>query len=72
MVLGMDMEGGAMFTRHLEEDVLHLGPGDFVMLFTDGVTEASGLNGERFDEGRLYAGERPHDLCRAGLRAPRS
>lgn len=55
MVLGIDMEGGAMFTRHLEEDVLHLGPGDFVMLFTDGVTEAMSERYECFGEARLVA-----------------
>jgi sigma-B regulation protein RsbU (phosphoserine phosphatase) len=46
-----------------------LEPGDVVLLFTDGVTEASGFSGDRFDDERLV---RSFDgACRAGLSAQR-
>jgi sigma-B regulation protein RsbU (phosphoserine phosphatase) len=44
-----------------------LDPGDVVLYYTDGVTEASGLNGERFDEPRLV--EALQAACRAGTDA---
>jgi sigma-B regulation protein RsbU (phosphoserine phosphatase) len=44
-----------------------LDPGDVVLYYTDGVTEASGLNGERFDEPRLV--EALQSACRAGAGA---
>jgi serine phosphatase RsbU (regulator of sigma subunit) len=36
-----------------EEDRCHLGPGDTVVLFSDGVTEAPNLEGDEFGEDRL-------------------
>ena len=37
----------------LEEESLQLEPGDFLLLYTDGVTDASDENGELFGKHRL-------------------
>ncbi len=55
MVLGLDLSDSGMFGRLLEEDVLPLTPGDVVLLFTDGVTEAMNSRQEYFGEARLMA-----------------
>ncbi|NJK61076.1 MAG: SpoIIE family protein phosphatase [Oscillatoriales cyanobacterium SM2_1_8] len=39
-----------------EEGSVRLQPGDAVVLYTDGLTEAMGANGDRFEEDRLRAG----------------
>ncbi|MBM5807797.1 MAG: PP2C family protein-serine/threonine phosphatase [Cyanobacteria bacterium M_surface_10_m2_179] len=44
-----------------------LDPGDVLLCYTDGVTEASGLNGERFDEDRLI--QALQAACRSGVGA---
>lgn len=55
MVLGLDLPDKGMFARLLQEDVLPLGDGDVVLLFTDGVTEAMNGRLECFGEARLMA-----------------
>jgi len=48
-----------------EQTVLE--PGDVLLCYTDGVTEAAGISGERFEEQRLLSCLQ--EACRAGLGA---
>lgn len=69
MVLGLDLSDSGMFARLLEEQVLPLAPGDVVLLFTDGVTEAMNSRQEYFGEARLMAAlEATRDQPLAALR----
>lgn len=47
MLLGLDMD------THYQENQLQLQPGDTVIYYTDGFTEAAGNSGQRFDEDKL-------------------
>ena len=72
MVLGLDLSDSGLFGRLLHEDVLPLGPGDVVLLFTDGVTEAMNSRLECFGEARLAAAleaspDQTFDLLKDGL-----
>lgn len=47
MLLGLDMD------THYQENKVQLQPGDTVIFYTDGFTEAADRNGQRFDEDNL-------------------
>jgi serine phosphatase RsbU (regulator of sigma subunit) len=53
MVLGLRLPGAdRLFDTVLEERTIPLAPGDVIVLYTDGVTEAADANGDLFgDEG---------------------
>jgi sigma-B regulation protein RsbU (phosphoserine phosphatase) len=54
--------------RPYQEAAVAIGPGDRILLFTDGVTEATNANGDMFEDDRLEAlllahrSASPHDL----------
>ena len=70
MVLGLRVPGAeARFAEVLEEHTLAVGPGDVVVLYTDGITEAMDAAGEMFGLralSRVVAAQ--HDLGAAGIR----
>ena len=53
LVLGLTLDQGRTFNRLLEEVTLPLGPGDLIVLYTDGITEAMNGDGECFGDARL-------------------
>jgi sigma-B regulation protein RsbU (phosphoserine phosphatase) len=53
MVVGLKIDNGEMFERLLEEDTIHLQPGDLYLLFTDGISEAMNARDDCFGETRL-------------------
>jgi sigma-B regulation protein RsbU (phosphoserine phosphatase) len=54
MVLGLRIEGAEdLFEQLLEEVRIDLTPGDVIVLYTDGITEAMNVDSELFGEGRL-------------------
>jgi serine phosphatase RsbU (regulator of sigma subunit) len=54
MVLGLHIEGAAAkFADLLEEESLSLAPGDVIVLYTDGITEAMNASSDLFGESRL-------------------
>jgi phosphoserine phosphatase RsbU/P len=54
MVLGLRIEGAEeLFPQLLEEVCLDLAPGDVIVLYTDGITEAMNPDSDLFGEGRL-------------------
>lgn len=52
LALGFDKEG-ALFERNMKEEAIQLLPGDRVMIYTDGITEAKSPAGEEFGELRV-------------------
>jgi len=53
MVLGLQFDDGRTFERLLEEATLPLRPGDVLMFFTDGISEAMNADSDCFGEARL-------------------
>jgi sigma-B regulation protein RsbU (phosphoserine phosphatase) len=53
MVVGLKLDNGEMFERHLVEDTIQLQPGDLYLLFTDGISEAMNARDDLFGEARL-------------------
>jgi serine phosphatase RsbU (regulator of sigma subunit) len=70
MVLGLRLPGAeARFEEVLEEHTCAIGPGDVIVLYTDGITEAMDLAGEMFGDralSRVIAAQ--HELGAAGIR----
>jgi len=53
MVVGLKLDNGEMFTRHLVEETIELRPSDLYLLFTDGISEAMNSRDDLFGENRL-------------------
>jgi sigma-B regulation protein RsbU (phosphoserine phosphatase) len=53
MVVGLKLDNGEMFARHLVEETIPLQAGDLYLLFTDGISEAMNARDDLFGESRL-------------------
>jgi phosphoserine phosphatase RsbU/P len=53
MVVGLKLDNGEMFKRHLVEETIPLQSGDLFLLFTDGISEAMNGRDDLFGESRL-------------------
>jgi sigma-B regulation protein RsbU (phosphoserine phosphatase) len=53
MVVGLKLDNGEMFERHLVEETIPLQSGDLYLLFTDGISEAMNAHDDLFGESRL-------------------
>jgi phosphoserine phosphatase RsbU/P len=53
MVVGLKLDQGEMFERHLHEETIPLNPGDVCLFFTDGISEAMNSHDDLFGEARL-------------------
>ena len=53
MVVGLKLDNGEMFERHLIEETIPLQSGDLFLLFTDGISEAMNARDDLFGESRL-------------------
>jgi sigma-B regulation protein RsbU (phosphoserine phosphatase) len=53
MVVGLKLDNGEMFERHLVEETIPLQAGDLYLLFTDGISEAMNARDDLFGEARL-------------------
>jgi len=56
---------GVFASRNYETGSAQLSPGDRVILFTDGITEACGVEGEEFGEARLLRLLQDHRMLSA-------
>ncbi|MBL9115627.1 MAG: serine/threonine-protein phosphatase [Verrucomicrobiaceae bacterium] len=69
--LGLGIDEGEVFDRVSKDAVIQLQPGDCLLTYTDGVTEAENAEGEEFGEDRLrqmlakLAGDGPATLVNA-------
>ena len=70
MVLGLRLPGAAeRFGQVLEEHTRAIRPGDVVVLYTDGISEAMDTNGELFGDARLaHVVASHHTLDAQGIR----
>jgi sigma-B regulation protein RsbU (phosphoserine phosphatase) len=55
LVLGLRIDDGQTFVRLLEEVTVPIGTGDVLVLYTDGISEASSPAGDFFGDARLAA-----------------
>ncbi len=53
LVLGLNLDGGEMFERLLQEETIPLRAGDLYLFFTDGISEAMNAHDDFFGENRL-------------------
>ncbi len=53
LVLGLNIDSGEMFEKLLEEQTIELHPGDLMVFFTDGISEAMNESDDCFGEARL-------------------
>jgi sigma-B regulation protein RsbU (phosphoserine phosphatase) len=53
MVVGLKLDNGEMFARHLKEETIPLQPGDLYLFYTDGISEAMNARDDLFGETRL-------------------
>lgn len=51
--LGLGLDRGEIFQRVIKEERLKIYPGDVLLFYTDGITEARNENQEEYEEGRL-------------------
>jgi sigma-B regulation protein RsbU (phosphoserine phosphatase) len=53
--IAVGMEKGPLFSKIIEEQSVHVEPGDIFIFYTDGISEAMNTRGEEFGEDRLEA-----------------
>jgi serine phosphatase RsbU (regulator of sigma subunit) len=67
MVLGLRLPGASeRFETLLEEQTRRLMPGDLIVLYTDGITEAMNIDGDMFGDaelGRILGSGSRHDAA---------